>query len=442
MPFNGSGTYSLPAGNPVVANTTASSTVRNNSLNDIATALSNCVTKDGQSTPTANIPMGGYEVTNVGDGTALTSAATVKQLQNNGAITLSSVSGTDTITATCTPVPSAYASGQIFVFEPAANNTGAATINISSLGAKDIYINNAALGADVLVSGQPVVIRYNGTQFEIIGKADFASLGAANNFGANQGIGVSPITSDTTDLELGTQTTRLSNFGNNSYLLNNAYQSSGYKYTTNGVAQAYIQTSAGAHQFRIAASGTAGNAITWTDVFTILSTTSCEFKTNTSGFGVLIDNDDTTSGASSLRLDLSSGAAGKLLRGFTGGGEKVYIEADGDLFNTNGTYGTISDRRLKKNIVKNTTPRFPDIDKLEVVNYELIDSPESGKLLGFIAQDFEEVFPGLVKTNAEGFKSIKTSALIPMFVQVIQEAKKEIENLSARIEKLENNSKG
>lgn len=180
MPFNGNGVYSLPAGNPVVANTTASSTVHNNTNSDIATALTNCVTKDGQSTPTANIPLGGFKLTNVGAATSVSDAVIASQIQNNGLTNLSSVSNTNTITATVTPVPSAYATGQVFTFEPANNNTGAATINISSLGAKDIYLNNAPLAADVLIAGQPVVIRYNGTQFEIIGKADFASLNAAS----------------------------------------------------------------------------------------------------------------------------------------------------------------------------------------------------------------------------------------------------------------------
>lgn len=186
MPFNGSGTYTLPAGNPVVNNTVASSTVHNNTNSDIATALSTCLAKDGQSTPTADIPMGGFTLTGLGDGVDLQDSANVRQLQNNGAITLSSVAGTNTITATVSPVPAAYASGQIFIFEPAANNTGATTINISSLGAADIYLNNAAIGADVLVSGQPVVIRYNGTQFEIIGKGDLASINSNNNFSATQ----------------------------------------------------------------------------------------------------------------------------------------------------------------------------------------------------------------------------------------------------------------
>lgn len=68
MPFNGSGTFVLPAGNPVVVNTTIDATVHNNTNNEIATALSNCVTRDGQSPPTASLPMGGFKLTGLGAG--------------------------------------------------------------------------------------------------------------------------------------------------------------------------------------------------------------------------------------------------------------------------------------------------------------------------------------------------------------------------------------
>jgi len=70
MAFNGSGTYNLPAGNPVTTGTTISSSWANSTLSDIATALTNCVTRDGQSPPTANIPMGNYKLTGLGQASA------------------------------------------------------------------------------------------------------------------------------------------------------------------------------------------------------------------------------------------------------------------------------------------------------------------------------------------------------------------------------------
>jgi len=70
MPFNGSGTYTLPAGNPVVTGTTISSTTTNNTNSDIATALTNCVTRDGQSTPSADLPMNSHKLTGLSAGTS------------------------------------------------------------------------------------------------------------------------------------------------------------------------------------------------------------------------------------------------------------------------------------------------------------------------------------------------------------------------------------
>jgi hypothetical protein len=48
MSRNGSGIYQLPAGNPVITGSTISSTWANNTLTDIATALSNSIAADGQ----------------------------------------------------------------------------------------------------------------------------------------------------------------------------------------------------------------------------------------------------------------------------------------------------------------------------------------------------------------------------------------------------------
>jgi hypothetical protein len=60
MSFNGSGTFQInTAGQPVVAGTVITATAFNALTADLATGLSTCVTKDGQTTVTANLPMGG-----------------------------------------------------------------------------------------------------------------------------------------------------------------------------------------------------------------------------------------------------------------------------------------------------------------------------------------------------------------------------------------------
>ncbi len=67
MSFNGSGLFQInTAGNPVVTGTIISSTWLNALTADLGTGLSTCITKDGQTTPTANIPMHGFKITGLG----------------------------------------------------------------------------------------------------------------------------------------------------------------------------------------------------------------------------------------------------------------------------------------------------------------------------------------------------------------------------------------
>ena len=62
MPRNGSGTYTLPAGNPVVTGTVISSTVHNNTMTDVADELTNSVDKDGQTVITGTLDFNGNPI--------------------------------------------------------------------------------------------------------------------------------------------------------------------------------------------------------------------------------------------------------------------------------------------------------------------------------------------------------------------------------------------
>lgn len=169
MSRDGSGTYSLPAGNPVVTGTTISSTTHNTTLTDIANALTASIAKDGQTTPTANLPMGTYRHTGVSNGTARDQYAALAQLQDGGAQYVGSVSGTDTITGSLTPAIAAYATGMVVVLTPANTNTGAATLALNGLSAKNILTplgGNVSGGA--LRAGYPAVLVYDGTRFILV----------------------------------------------------------------------------------------------------------------------------------------------------------------------------------------------------------------------------------------------------------------------------------
>jgi hypothetical protein len=192
MSYNGSGTFNInTTGQPVVTGTTITSTAFNLLTADLATGLTTALTKDGQTTPTANIPMGGFKVTGLGAGSSATDAAQYGQLQA-GATTIATVSGTDTLTGSLTPAISAYATGNLFSFVAANTNTGAATINLNSLGAKSITKQGStALIAGDIVSGQVYLIEYDGTRFQLINPSTTSGSVSTISFGST---GLTPST--------------------------------------------------------------------------------------------------------------------------------------------------------------------------------------------------------------------------------------------------------
>lgn len=68
MSRNGSGVYSLPAGNPVVTATTISSTWANNTLTDLATAMTGSVASDGQTPMTGDLDINSNQIVNLATG--------------------------------------------------------------------------------------------------------------------------------------------------------------------------------------------------------------------------------------------------------------------------------------------------------------------------------------------------------------------------------------
>ena len=170
MARNGSGTYDLPAGNPVATGTVISSVVQNNTMTDIGTALTGSVARDGQSPATANIPMGDNKLTGLATPTARTDATSLGSIQDGVGVYGATVGGSgNAITVTLAPVITAYAAGQKFSFIAGAANTGGVTININGVGAKAITkVGTTALVANDILSGSLVEVEYDGTRFQLI----------------------------------------------------------------------------------------------------------------------------------------------------------------------------------------------------------------------------------------------------------------------------------
>ena len=192
MSYNGSGVFTInTAGQPVITGTTISSTTFNSLTADLATGLTTALTKDGQSTPTANIGMGAFKITNLAAGTVASDAARLDQVQG-GAATFITVAGTDTLTGTTTPALAAYATGNQFSFLVANTNTGAVTLNVDGIGAKAITrTGTTALVAGDMVAGQAVEIIYDGTRFQLVNGNSFTNLKVSGTLGVT---GVSTFT--------------------------------------------------------------------------------------------------------------------------------------------------------------------------------------------------------------------------------------------------------
>jgi len=121
------------------------------------------------------------------------------------------------------------------------------------------------------------------------------------------------------------------------------------------------------------------------------------------------------------------------------------LNVNGDV-NYSGTLTNISDRRYKKNI-KQLDNSLENIQQLEGVEYKMRDSEfpdmkfSKGLQYGLIAQDLEKIYPNLVKTNEEGYKSVNYTGLIPVLIEAVKEQQVEIYSLEKeynRIEWLEN----
>ena len=178
MPYNGSGTFAPPPANyPAVAFTPATAGNRNAVDADFATGLTTAITKDGQTTVTAHIPLGGFKLTGVGAATARTDAATIATVQDGTGVYIATVGGTaDVVTLTPSPAIAAYAAGQTFRFVASGANTTNVTVNVSALGAKALTKNGTvALVAGDIASGAMVEMTYDGTRF-ITNSADAGGL--------------------------------------------------------------------------------------------------------------------------------------------------------------------------------------------------------------------------------------------------------------------------
>jgi len=122
------------------------------------------------------------------------------------------------------------------------------------------------------------------------------------------------------------------------------------------------------------------------------------------------------------------------------------VLGNGNIQNVNNSYGATSDSKLKENIV-DATPKLDDLLKVKIRNYNFIDDENKLKQIGVVAQEIEQVFPGIVEEvpdrdeegnlNGEVTKSVKYSVFVPMLVKAIQELKAIVDTQAEQIKALQ-----
>lgn len=128
-------------------------------------------------------------------------------------------------------------------------------------------------------------------------------------------------------------------------------------------------------------------------------------------------------------------------------GVRVVIYGNGNLANVNNSYGAYSDIKLKENIT-DATPKLNDLLKVKIRNFNL--KGENIKQIGVVAQELEEIFPGLIEESddtiknedgeyiktGEKTKTVKYSVFVPMLIKAIQEQQAQIESQNTLIQEL------
>lgn len=409
--------------------------------------LTNALLSDGSTVPGANLPMGGYRHTGVGDATARDQYAAMGQVQDGVATYLTAVAGTNTITATAPFAMSAYVTGQKFLLKIANTNAaGATTININSIGAKTIQCNGAALGASQLIANRIVLIGYDGTNFQLLGEtptplyvdstngrvgvgtaSPATPLHVVGNIYTTGRIGIAtsspsaPLSvqgttsqsTDATALLLGGASNNIGAYmslsaGNYNPIAENADIAlifSGGSINTGALLIAPYANTAGSGGVRIGSNGNttvrggASGATAFTATSIIAGCSSSNFRVDALAsketYGIVIDKYTADLDNKYILFRYNNAAAGAATA-------QAYIAGNGGA--SVAIYG-LSDVRLKENIVP-LAPQLDNILRLKPCTFDFKSGPKGES--GFIAQEIQEVFPDMVRADELGYLSLMT----------------------------------
>jgi hypothetical protein len=163
--------------------------------NDLATGINTCINKTGANAFTGNANLGSQKIVSLADGTAHTDGVNAGQIQDGGLVFQANDTGSaNTYAIALAPVVTAYVAGQEFNFKAGNASSGASTLNVNGLGAKNIKKrNDQAIAAGDIEEDAIIKVLYDGTSFQMISQLG-TSAGSMTSFtltgdsGSNQTI--------------------------------------------------------------------------------------------------------------------------------------------------------------------------------------------------------------------------------------------------------------
>jgi Chaperone of endosialidase len=115
------------------------------------------------------------------------------------------------------------------------------------------------------------------------------------------------------------------------------------------------------------------------------------------------------------------------------------VVGDVVITNTNTTYNTTSDRRLKENIT-DTSRGLQQLMQIPVHDFNFISDPQKVRQQGLIAQEVYKIYPEAVSAGGNDPKkkpwAIDYGRLTPLLLKAIQDQQKEIDELKQKIGQL------
>jgi hypothetical protein len=314
-----------------------------------------------------------------------------------------------------------------------------------ALGSTVSALNGVSIGATTASTGAFTNLAYTGTLTGGTGVINIGSGQLYKDASGKVGIGTSSPTAklnveaanfsggpaigarfNTSNDRIGFGIANANGFPYIGYNTNNAASSDTPTYDLSRIAT-QLRMDNGQFRFNIAPSGTAGNAISFTQALTLNADVSLYLGTtsNVTNGGFRFFKDYDVAGSSAFEVGhIDGSSSGNRYASFLYNGSVIgSITQDGT---TGVLYNVTSDQRLKENI-QDAAPASALIDALQVRQYDW-KSDGSHQRYGFVAQELLNVAPEAVHQPAdpEAMMAVDYSKLVPMLV-------KEIQSLRARL---------